>query len=258
MPAASRILIVCEDPIIANLASTMLQKKGFAILGTFKTGQEAIAKIAELVPDLVVMDTTIAGTLDAIDSAHYIYQIFQVPVLFIAGAKEEEKLARIKYAQPYGIVFRPFTDTQITTMAELALYVHADRLPVLGKPPLGDSKKMLSLDSEAVIILDKRGRVLLFNTYGSWMVDMSPEKAFLRHWRDVMMFVSDTDNEEVKDPVTEATRNMAGAIYDAGISLVTTTSKRRKVTLQVRPIRDNRERLIASMMSLRENKKTYM
>lgn len=258
MPPAPRILIVCEDPIMANLAATMLQKKGFGIAGVLKTGQEAIAKTAELVPDLVVMDTSIAGTLDAIDTAHYLYQIFHVPVLFITGAKEEEKLARIKYAQPYGIVFRPFTDTQITTMADLALYVHADRLPVLGKPPLGDSKKMLSLESEAVIILDKRGRLLLFNTYGSWMVDMPLAKAFLRHWRDVMMFVSDSDNEEVQDPVTEATRQMAGAIYDASISLVTTTSKRRKVTLQVRPLRDNRERLIASMMSMRENKKTYM
>ena len=253
-----RLLIVCDDNIISNLASAMLQKKGFGVLGTFRTGQEAIAKTAELVPDLVVMDTNIAGTLDAIDTGHYIYQIFHVPVLFIAGAKEGEKLARIKYAQPYGIVFRPFSDSQITTMAELALYVHADRLPVLGKPPLGDSKKMLGLESEAVIILDKRGRVLLLNTYASWMVDMPLEKAFLRHWRDVMMFLSDSSGEEVSDPVTEATRQMAGAIYDASISLVTTTSKRRKVSLAIRPIRDNRDRLIASMMSLKENKKTYM
>ena len=258
MPPAPRILLVCEDTIIANLAATMLQKPGYGLIGTVKSGDEALLKTAVTVPDLVVMGTTIGGTMDAIDAAHYLYQIFHVPVLFIAGAKEGEKLARIKYAQPYGIVFCPFTDTQITTLADLALYVHSDRLSVLGKPPLGDSQKMMELENEAVILLDKRGRVLLFNTYGSWMVDQPIKKAFMRHWRDVMMFVSDTTGEEVSDPVTEATRNMAGAIYDASISLVTMSSKRRKVILKIRPIHDNHDRLIASVMSLKENKKTYM
>jgi len=258
MPPVPRILIVGEDTILANLASSMLQKKGFGMLGVKKTGEEALAQTALHVPDLVIMDVNIAGPLDAIDAGHYLYQIFHVPVLFIAGSGDEEKLARIKYAQPYGVVFRPFTVTQITTCADLALYTHTDRLPTLGDRPVGDSQKMMDLADEAVIILDKRGRVLLYNIYASWLVDMPPEKAFMRHWRDVMMFVSDTSGEEVSDPVTEATKNMAGSIYDASTSIVTTSSKRRKVILKIRPIHDNHNRLIASVMSLKENKKTYM
>jgi CheY-like chemotaxis protein len=257
MPPAPRILIVCEDTIIANLAATMLQKKGSAILGVVKSGEEALLKVAGLVPDLVVMDVNIAGPMDAVDAGHYIFQIFHVPVLFIAGTADEEKLARIRYAQPYGVVFRPFTVNQITTCADLALYSHADRLATLGDLPVGDSRKMMDLPEEGVIILDKRGRVLLYNIYASWLVDMPLQKAFMRPWRDVMMFMSDTSGEEVSDPVTEATRNMAGAIYDASISIVTTTSKRRKVILKIRPVHDNHDRLIASVMSLKENKKTY-
>lgn len=256
--ASSRILIVCGDSIIANLASSMLQKKGFGILGSVSTGEEALLKTAGLVPDLVVMDVSLAGTMDAIDAGHYIYQIFHVPVIFIAGSADEEKLARIKYAQPYGVVFRPFNVTQLTTCVDLALYTHADRLETLGDLPVGDSRKMMDLNDEAIFILDKRGRVLLYNTYASWMVDMQLQKAFMRHWRDVMMFMSDSSGEEVNDPVTQATKQMAGAIYDSGISIVTTTSKRRKVILAIRPLQDNHDRLIASMMSLRENKKTYM
>lgn len=258
MPPVPRVLIVCDDTIIANLAASMLQKSGFGILGIHRTGQEALYLTAKLAPDLVVMDTTIGGTMDAIDAGHAIFQLFHVPVVFLAGMQDEGKLARIKYAQPYGVVFRPFTQSQIATVAGLAVYVHADRLPTLGKVPVGDSQRMLDLNDEAIIILDKRGRILLYNTYASWMVDLPLEKAFMRHWRDAMMFVSDTSGEEVNDPVTEATRNMAGSIYDASISLVTTTSKRRKVILKVRPIEDNHRRLIAAMMSVKENRKTYM
>ncbi len=203
------------------------------------------------------MDVTIRGTMDAIDAAHYIFQIFHIPVLFIAGAAEEEKLARIKYAQPYGVVFRPFNINQIATGIDIALYNHADRLPSLGNLPLGESRKMMDMTEEAIIVLDKRGRVLLFNTFASWIVDMPLPKASMRHWRDVMMFVSDSSGEEVSDPVTKATKQMAGAIYDSSTSLVTTTSKRRKIILAIRPIQDSHDRLIASIMSLKENKKTY-
>lgn len=258
MPPAPRILIICEDKIIANLASSLLQKKGFGILGILTTGEEALIKVAEQVPDLVLMDVDIAGQMDAIDTAHYIFQLFHVPVLFICGATDEEKLARIKYAQPYGILFRPFTLTQITTCVDLALYSHADRQGALGKLPLGDSRKMMDQTEEGIIIFDKRGRVLLSNTFALWFVDLPREKTFMRHWRDVMMFVSDTSGEEISDPFTEATRQMAGSFYDASISVVTTTSKRRKVVLGIRPVNDTHDRLIATFMTLRENKKTYM
>ncbi len=258
MPPLPRILIVCEDPVVANLASSILLRNGYHVLGTVRGGYEPILKTALEVPDLVLIDTNITGTMDAIDAAHYLLQIFHVPVLFIAGANDGEKLNRLKYAQPCGVLFRPFTDSQILTCVGLALYTHADRRKSLGKLPLGESRTMMEAENEAVIILDKRGRVLLLNSYASWMVDLPLEKAFMRHWRDVMMFLFDTTGEEIRDPVTDATKNMAGSIYDGSISLVTTTSKRRKIVFKIRPVHDNHSRQIAVFLSLKENKKTYM
>jgi CheY-like chemotaxis protein len=228
------------------------------MLGVLTNGEEAIMKSAEMVPDLVIMDVNISGTLDAIDAAHYLFQIFHIPVVFMASKSDEEKLARIKYPQPYGIIFKPFAAIEATTIVDLALYTHANRIPALGKLPVGDPRKMMDNENEAIILLDKRNRVILFNPYAVWFVDMPLKQAFMRHWRDVMMFISDVSGEEVRDPVTEATKHMAGSIYDASVSLVTTTSKRRKVILTVRPIRDNHDRLIAALLSLKENKKTYM
>jgi two-component system, response regulator PdtaR len=257
MASTPRILIVGEDSVTTTLISTILQKNGYSILGKLATGEEAITKSAELVPDLVVMDVILSGSLDSIDTAHYIFQIFHVPVVFISGKTEETVLARIKYAEPCGIVFKPFTAIEITTITDVALYNHANRINTLGKLPIGDPRKMMDNAAEAIIILDKRGRILLFNSFAVWFVDLPLRQAFMRPWRDVMMFVSDSSGEEVKDPVTDATRQMAGSIYDGSISIVTTTSKRRKVILAIRPIRDNHDRLIGSFISLKENKKTY-
>ncbi len=258
MPPAPRILIAGEDTIITTLIATILQKNGHGILGTVTTGQEALAKTIEQAPDLVLMDTHLAGQMDGVDAAHYIFQLFHVPVVIVTGITEEEKLARIKYSKPYGIVFKPFTGVQVTTAADLALYLHADRVKALGNSPVGDSRRIMDSTEEALIILDKRGRLIYLNAFAGWFLDITPAQAFMRHWRDVMMFISDANGEEIDDPVTEATKQMAGSIYDASTSLVTTTSKRRKVILAIRPIRDDHDRLIAAVMTLKENLKTYI
>jgi CheY-like chemotaxis protein len=258
MPHTPSILIAGEDTIITSLISSMLQKKGFGMLGAVTTGREALANTVEKVPDLVIMDTQIAGQMDAVDTAHYIFQLFHVPVVIVTGITEEDKLGRIRVSKPYGIVFKPFSAVQITTVADLALYVHADRVKALGSSPVGDSRRMKDSTEEAVVILDKRGRIIYLNTYAGWFVDSTPDKAFMKHWRDIMMFVSDTKGEEVDDPVTGATKQMAGAIYDSSVSVVTPGSKRRKVILAIRPIRDDHDRLIATVMTMKENLKTYI
>jgi two-component system, response regulator PdtaR len=258
MPPAPRVLIAGDDAIIVNLMSTMLQKKGYGIAGTIRTSEEALAKIVDLKPDLVIMDVNLTGLLDPIDAAHYIFQIFHIPVIFIAGTSDETKVASVAYAQPYAILFKPFAAIELTACVNLALSNHTERVGALGKLPIGDPRKMMDNPDEAIILLDKRGRIILLNTFAVWFLDRDAPQVLLKNWREVMMFVKDATGEEVRDPVTAATKNMGGAIHDGSTSIVTTTSKRRKVILTIRPIQDNHDRLIASLMSLKENKKTYM
>jgi CheY-like chemotaxis protein len=259
MPPAARILIVDDDTIITHLVTTMLQKKGYGIAAVVATGEEAVVKAAELVPDLIIMDVNLSGLLDGMDAAHYIFQLFHLPIVFITGISEEEKLERVKCSQPYGIIFKPFTAIELTTTVDLALYNHGNRKKLLGDFPVGDPKKLMDTTSEAVLLLDKRGRVIFLNTFAAWFVDIPPKEALMRHWRDVLMFVSDASGEELSDPVAEVARNLTALTYDTNTAIVTTTSKHRKVTLSLRPVKDDRERFLAVLVSLRENvRKTYM
>ena len=259
MPPAPRILIVDDDSIITHLITTMLQRKGFSIAGVVTTGEEAVGKAAELLPDLVIMDVNLRGSMDGMDAAHYIFQLFHLPIIFITGVTDEEKLDRVRFSQPYGIIFKPFTAIELTTTVDLALYNHARRLKHLGDFPAGEPRKMMSNTSEDVILLDKRGRIIVLNTFAAWFVDLEPKSVLMRHWRDVMMLINDQTSEELKDPVMEVAKQMNGITYDSNTAMVTTTSKRRKVSLSLRPVKDDGENFLAVLLSLRENtKKTYM
>jgi CheY-like chemotaxis protein len=259
MPPSPRILIVDNDAIITHLVSTMLQKKGYTIAGMVNTGGEALLKSAELLPDLVIMDANLPGSLDGVDAAHFLFQLFHIPVVIIAGMNDEEKLARIKYAKPYGVVFKPFTAVEIITTVDLALYNHQDQAIHLGNLPLGEPRKMLDNTTEATIILDTRGRIVFLSTFALWFVDIPAKEALMRSWRDVMLFVNDETGEEAKDPVADVIRQTAATVFDSNTAMVTSTSKRRKVLVTIRPLRDSRDRFFAVLLSLREDvKKVYM
>ena len=88
---------------------------------------------------------------------------------------------------------------------------------------------------------------------------MPAKEALMRSWRDVMLFINDETGEEVKDPVADVIRQMAATVFDSNTAMVTNTSKRRKVLVTIRPLRDSRDRFFAVLMSLREDvKKVYM
>jgi CheY-like chemotaxis protein len=250
-PAAPRILIVEDDTIITHLLATMLQKRGYAIAGVVTTGEEAVIKSAELNPDLIIMDVGLAGKMDGLEASHYIYQLFSYPVLFVTGCSDEKRIAQAKYSMPYGVLFKPFTPIEIATNVDLAIYNHTNRSKNLTKYPAGEPTKILEM-LDAVIMTDKRGRIIYFNPTAVWYIDIPEKQIYMKYWREVMMFINDTTDEQLKDPVAEAATHMTGVIYDSNTAMVTTTSKRRKVRINVRPILDNRGQFLAVLMSVRE------
>jgi DNA-binding response OmpR family regulator len=250
-PATPRILIVEDDSIITHLLATMLQKRGYAVAGVVTTGEEAVIKSAELDPDLIIMDVGLAGKMDGLDASHYIFQLFHYPILFVTGCSDEDRISKAKFSQPYGVIFKPFTPIEIATNVDLAIYNHSQRPKSATQYPAGEPGKIKEM-LDAVIMTNKQGRIVYFNPTALWYLDIPAKDIYLKHWREVMMFINDKTDEQLKDPVNEAATHMTGVIHESNTAMVTTTSKRRKVRLNIRPLLDNRGQFLAVMISIRE------
>jgi DNA-binding response OmpR family regulator len=59
--AAKRILIVEDEPEIAQLIRQFLEKSGYEVAGAAGTGEEALAEAERLQPDLALMDISLRG-----------------------------------------------------------------------------------------------------------------------------------------------------------------------------------------------------
>ncbi|MFA6332054.1 MAG: response regulator [Methanoregula sp.] len=251
MVSVPRILIVEDDEIISNLITTMLERRGYSVVGRTDSGEKAILRAAELEPDLVLMDISLSGQMDGVAAAGYIFQLFHIPIVFLTAHCDDTLLDRAKNAQPLGYILKPFTDKDLSSNVELALFNHTIRKKYFDVPPIGEPKKLIMI-MDMIFVLDTRGRIVFFNPYAARLLELTENEILMNHWRKVMMIINDLSGEELPDPVPEVVRQQLVVTYEFNTAIVTKASKSRKVSVTVRPIKDDNHELVGVLMHIRE------
>ncbi len=70
--AKAQILIVEDDWIVAEDIQTSLKKLGFSVSAIVPSGNEAIMKVKEDAPELVLMDIVLEGEMNGTEAAEHI------------------------------------------------------------------------------------------------------------------------------------------------------------------------------------------
>lgn len=117
-----RILVVEDESIVAMDIRNCLVGHGYHVVACAPSGEEAIAKVAECHPDLVLMDIRLQGEMNGIEAARRIMESFQVPSLFLTSYVDSEMLAQAKGLNAVGYVLKPFEDRELGVAVEMALH----------------------------------------------------------------------------------------------------------------------------------------
>ncbi len=128
LPAATRILIVEDEGIIASNIASRLVKSGYEVAAIAESSEEALAKIAESNPVLVLMDIRIKGAMDGIETAAQIRERFDIPFIFLTAHTDQQTIDRAKITGASGFLTKPIHHTTLATTIEMAIHKHrADR-----------------------------------------------------------------------------------------------------------------------------------
>jgi class 3 adenylate cyclase len=119
-----KILIAEDENIIAKDISNTLERLGYQVLGSVRTGDEVIEKCKELNPDLVLMDIILEGKMTGIEAAEIIMNTFTMPVIYLTALADNETLQRAKITEPFGYILKPFDERTLHSSIELAVYKH--------------------------------------------------------------------------------------------------------------------------------------
>ncbi|MEW5801245.1 MAG: response regulator [bacterium] len=109
----ARILIVEDEIIIAKSLQVKLEDKGYSVCAVVSSGERAVQKAEEEMPDLVLMDIVLAGDMDGIEAARQIRSRFDIPVIYLTAYADNNVLNRAKVTEPFGYILKPFEDREL-------------------------------------------------------------------------------------------------------------------------------------------------
>ncbi|EFK06227.1 PAS domain S-box protein [delta proteobacterium NaphS2] len=174
-----KIMIVDDDVITVTELIEALRSSRYEIGATAESGDEAVKMAKKTHPDLVLMDIVMPGKIDGIEAATRIRTDLNIPVIFLTGYSEEEFIDRAKSARSYGYLLKPFSDAQVSSAIEIALYNFGlekslkeahDKLEKVVEERTADLEKtfnqmsaLINASSDAAQLLDKNGNIITAN-----------------------------------------------------------------------------------------------
>jgi CheY-like chemotaxis protein len=88
------VLIVEDNAIVAFALQRTLTRLGYNVFDPVDSGEEAVTLAAARMPDLVLMDLGLAGSLDGITAAEKIQALAPVPVIYLTGNNHDPRLQK--------------------------------------------------------------------------------------------------------------------------------------------------------------------
>lgn len=116
-----RILIVEDEPAIAQDISIILSSKGYNVVGIAHSSTKAMDYLTNRKPDLALLDISIKGDKDGIDIADIINQKHQIPFIYLTSFADQDTINRVKSTAPYGYIVKPFKDSDLAPAIEVAM-----------------------------------------------------------------------------------------------------------------------------------------
>lgn len=142
--AATSILIVDNELIIAEDVKSQLKKFGYRITAEVRSYKQALDALAKEIPDLALIDIKLKGTRDGIDLAAIIKKNFKLPVVFLTSLVDKKTVSRAKKVKPDGYLVKPFESDDLYTTIEIALSNYSNF------PQAENTKSLINESSRAI------------------------------------------------------------------------------------------------------------
>ncbi|MEX1260624.1 MAG: response regulator [Balneolaceae bacterium] len=121
-----RILIVEDDMLLSLVEERLVLKLGYSVAGKAVSGEEAIEKTKNLNPDLILMDISLRGELDGVETMKVIREFSSVPVIYLSGNSDKLSIERAKKTNFVDYLIKPVTENDLNTPIAKAFKLSSD------------------------------------------------------------------------------------------------------------------------------------
>jgi AmiR/NasT family two-component response regulator len=116
----TRVIVADDESLVRVDLREALTELGYLVVGEVGDGQSAVNMARELDPDVIVMDIKMPG-IDGIEAARVLTQERIAPVVLLTAYSQKDLIERAKEAGVVGYLVKPFRETDLAPVIELAL-----------------------------------------------------------------------------------------------------------------------------------------
>ncbi len=121
MASPIKILIVEDEMIIAANISLQLSSLGYEVTGIIPRGEEALNNIKQNQPDILLMDISLKGEIDGIETVQIMQNDFDIPVIYLTANADDINFNRAKKTHPFAFISKPFKKLDLQRAIELTV-----------------------------------------------------------------------------------------------------------------------------------------
>ncbi|MBN3876790.1 MAG: ATP-binding response regulator [Nostoc sp.] len=243
---ARKILVVEDEKNIASNIRKSLQKLGYLVSEITKSGEEAIKKVAETHPHLVLIDICLAGEIDGLHVADIIQNHFHVPVVYLTECSEYKTLYKNQLSEPFSYIVKPFIESDLHFVIEMTLYKHQSK-----KILYEEKQRLMAIINSmgcAVIVTYANGCIEMMNPIAELITGWKQSEAFGKDLIEVVNLVNKDIGEKIENLGTYVIE--AGEVFNLpeNCTLITKDGKEIAIGDNVAPIRDRDGKITGAVL----------
>ena len=212
MMATKQILVVENEVITGMDIQQRLKNLGYDVPAIVCSGEEAIIKVKENKPDLVLMDINLNSEMDGVEAASIIHSFSDIPVIYLTAFSDDTTLSRAKITEPYAYIIKPFKERELQITIDIALYKHIMETKLKESYETIREKNqwlvaVIESIGDAVIATDPKGTIELINPIAEALTGWKQNEALGKPLADIFNIISENINEKIEDPIAKAIRD---------------------------------------------------
>jgi CheY-like chemotaxis protein len=113
-----KIMIVEDELIFAHDLESILKSRSYEVIAIEVSGEDALEKIKNDRPDLVMVDIKLSGDMDGIELSAMIHSLYNIPVIFISAFANSSTIQKSMETKPLCYLVKPISDLDLLQVIE--------------------------------------------------------------------------------------------------------------------------------------------
>jgi len=115
-------LVVEDERVVAKDLALTLEGMGYHVVGSAASRDEALAACAKELPDIVLMDIRIKGSIDGIETARELLELYGLHVIYLTAHADVASIDRAKRTRPHAYLLKPVKAGELQGAIEIAMF----------------------------------------------------------------------------------------------------------------------------------------